>query len=797
MTETETLISCYHCGLDCPNDEIKIEEKYFCCEGCKTVYSILDQNNLCNYYDLEKMNGNSPELAEFSFLDVEDISSKLLNFQNEEISKVSFYIPSIHCSSCLYLLENMYRINQEIKYSQVDFLNKTVNITFNHNKLSIRQLAELLTQLGYKPLLSPADHSKANRITQDRKLLTRLGVAGFCAGNIMLFSFPEYFGLEDSIYQSLFGYLNIALALPVVVYSASGYFESVYKSLQKGFINIDFPIMLSILVAFFRGIYEVVVNNGAGYFDSLTGLIFFLLIGKWFQQKTYNFLSFERDYKSYFPMAVTLLEWGQEKTIPIADLKKGDKIVVRNGELIPADSFLYKGNANIDFSFVTGESAIIHKNIGDYIYAGGRQEGEKLELEVLNDVSQSYLTQLWNTDTFKKTNESRIKIFSNLVGKYFTIGVLTLAFSVAFYWYWTDQSKMLNAFTAILIIACPCTLALSYPFALGNALRIFGKQNLYLKNGDIIEQMAHCDAIVFDKTGTITDSKESKVQFESIRVLSTLEENLLSALVRNSTHPIALKIRKFLIQESQLKFNFFKETPGLGIEGQYEGIIIKLGSDKLVKVPFEKQKNLKFKDSIAHLSFNDKYVGNFAVPNNYRVGIEKTITELTKKYDTYLLSGDNDAERAQLEKSFYIKKNLQFNFSPHDKLNFIKHLQEKGKKVLMIGDGLNDAGALKQADMGIVVTEDTLNFTPMSDGILKADQLKELPKYLEYSQFGMKLIQFSYGFSLMYNTIGLVFAVQGTLSPIVAAILMPLNSITLVSIASFGMIWKGKKLFSN
>ena len=203
-------------------------------------------------------------------------------------------------------------------------------------------------------------------------------------------------------------------------------------------------------------------------------------------------------------------------------------------------------------------------------------------------------------------------------------------------------------------------------------------------------------------------------------------------------------------------------------------------------------------DSVAHLTINNEYFGYFLAPNTYREGMENMVKNLSNQFETYLLSGDNNAEEKQLENWFGKYENSQklyFNCSPHQKLAFIQSLQNKGKKVLMIGDGLNDAGALKQADVGLVITENTLNFTPMSDGILRADKLKDLPKYLNMSQFGMNLIKFSYVFSLMYNCIGLVFAIQGTLSPIIAAILMPINSITLVGIASLGTVWKGASTF--
>ena len=322
-TIVQTSLICYHCGNDCPDDNIHIEEKNFCCEGCKTVYEILDANNLCNYYQGDIHAGTIPQKAHFDFLDNPQIITQLIDFKNDAFERITFYVPSIHCSSCLYLLENLYKIQPAVKYSRVDFLKKQVTIDYftehenqakNDQKprTTLRKLAELLTSLGYEPLISLNDVVKEKQEPSYRNLMTKIGVAGFGAANIMLFSFPEYLGLQDVSFRNLFGYLNFLFAIPVVFYSGSGYFDSVYRSLRKGVINIDVPILLGILTAFFRGVYEVFFLNDAGYFDSVSGLIFFLLIGKWFQQKTYNYLSFERDYKSYFPLAVTRLTQGKK-----------------------------------------------------------------------------------------------------------------------------------------------------------------------------------------------------------------------------------------------------------------------------------------------------------------------------------------------------------------------------------------------------------------------------------------------------------------------------------------------------
>ncbi|QMW00903.1 heavy metal translocating P-type ATPase [Spirosoma foliorum] len=836
-TATISSTICYHCGNDCPDESIVLDDKLFCCDGCKTVYSILNQHQLCQYYDIEQLTGSDQSRpgqsrpgqsrpgnslktdgarqTRLEFLDHPDIVAQLLEFSSESVAKVTFYIPTIHCSSCLWLLEHLYRINPSIQQARVDFLKKQVHLTYNPTELTLRQVVELLSSIGYEPLISLNDVVQAGQKISNRPFLYRLGIAGFCAGNIMLFSFPEYLGLDDSSFKHLFGILNLLLAIPVVFYSASGYFESVWASLKKGVINIDLPILLGILVAFFRGTYEVLFLDGAGYFDSLTGLIFFLLCGKWFQQRTHEFLSFERDYKSYFPMAVTVVgrgatgmgQEGKENeqgvgvnnplptapySIPLAQLRKGDRIRVRNNELIPADGLLYKGQGMIDYSFVTGESEPESKEPGALVYAGGKQVGEAIELEVVRDVSQSYLTQLWNNDAFQKKDTSRIRTFADAVGTYFTITVISLATLVGLYWYaWHDPARAINAFTAVLIIACPCALSLSYPFALGNGLRLLGKRHLYLKNADVIEQMSACDTIVFDKTGTLTTPQQAVVErFD--KSLSSLERGVVVSLVRQSVHPLSRKLTTHLSNALPLPVDGFTEVPGHGIQAIVDGLIVKIGSRSFVDPSFgegtERRETLT--EARTYLSIDHQYRGYFGFPNQYRLGLEPMLASLHKTHRLYLLSGDNDHAQAELTRLFPDAGQMYFNFRPEEKLAFIKHLQDNGRRVMMVGDGLNDAGALKQADVGIAVTDDTIQFTPASDAILEAGALMQLPAMLNYTRFGMRLIRFSFVVSLVYNFIGLSYALTGHLSPVVAAILMPISSATMLAISTLGMRWK-------
>lgn len=786
-TKIDDKIFCYHCGNECNDDFIELDEKPFCCAGCKTVFEILDKSNLCTYYNIETFPGISPNLnfgTRFDYLEDSQTIAKLIDFRDDKLTSVTFYIPQMHCSSCIWLLENLFKLNKSVKNSKVDFLKKKLNVQFAHQELTLKQLVELLTSIGYEPQILLDSLEKKSEAHLNKKLYYKIGIAGFCFGNVMLLSFPEYLSLDMSeiFFRKIFGYLNLILSLPVFLYSASGYFISALQGLKKKVINLDVPISLGILALFIRSSFEVLTFTGAGYFDSLTGLVFFLLIGKFLQEKTYDTLNFERNYKSYFPLSVTILIDGKEKSIPVSKLMVGNRIVVRKNELIPADSILFNGDGRIDYSFVTGESKPVNKVSGELIYAGGRQMGGAIELEVIKEVSQSYLTQLWNNDTFNKSTESAFTNFSNAISKYFTAVVLFIAIVSTLAWLPYNTSTALNVFTAVLIIACPCALALSTPFTLGNAMRVLGRNKLYVKNSAVIEKTAKVSSIVFDKTGTITEPGKSDLVYHG-RILTADEQKQIKSLVRNSTHPLSKKIFDSIGSEEILPVTLFSEVTGKGIEGVIYGNHIKIGSAE-----FTGTSKTDYEDSFlrteVHISINDESVGYFTVSNSYRKGIGEVIRKLEKKYSISLLSGDNPAEKENLKKFFSGKSKLFFRQSPEDKLNYVKQLQSSKEKVMMIGDGLNDAGALTQSDVGISVTDDVSNFTPASDAIADAGVLNRLPVFLQYAKDSVNIIYINFGISFFYNVIGLSFAVQGLLSPLIAAVLMPLSSITVVSFAT-------------
>jgi Cu+-exporting ATPase len=519
--------------------------------------------------------------------------------------------------------------------------------------------------------------------------------------------------------------------------------------------------------------------------DSFAGFIFFLLIGKWFQNKTYKMLSFERDYTSYFPLAITRLTNNEEEIVEIEALKVDDLILLRNEEVLPSDSLLVSEEAKIDYSFVTGESVPVVKRKGDFIYAGGKLLGQRITLKVQHESNRSHLTRLWNEIKSEKETTSGF-LYQNQLSYYFLIAIFIIALGASIGWAFIDPTQITRIVVAILIVACPCALALSAPFTFGNIMRLLGRRGLYLKNTNVIERMNSITDIVFDKTGTLTSGSTDKVELIGDE-LQLAEKNALYALCNSSTHPLSRGIVNYLRSigiTSNDEIENFQESQGKGISGIINGLEVKLGSPSYCTI-----ENIDTTETASYFTVGTKK-GRFVFSSELRIGIPELMKRL-KKYNLHVLSGDKDKDFELLNKIFPKESVILFEQSPADKLNYITKLSLEGKKVLMVGDGLNDAGALGKADVGIAVSEDVFRFTPSSDAIIEASKLSILDRLLSISNFSKTVLLVCLIFSLTYNLIGLSFAISGNLSPLVAAILMPISSITVVIISTF--LIQGKK----
>lgn len=794
--------SCFHCSTPCPEIPISTQGHDFCCQGCATVFELLTSSGLTEFYNLAQTAGVRVKQAgipgRFDYLDQPEVRERIVDFSDAKRTRVTFRIPSIHCVACVWLLEQLFRFQPGIGQSSVNFPRREVSVLFDTAAVKLGQVVSLLASLGYEPDLALADLEERTGARIPKRLWLQLGVAGFAFGNNMLFSIAGYLGLDHFSgpgFRALTGWISLILCIPVVAFSALDYWKSAWVSLRHRLLNIDVPIAAGIAAIFIQSVWEVASGRGEGYFDSLAGLLFFLLCGKVFQRKTYDSLTFDRDYKAFFPLSTRRVAKSGEEWISLSQVEVGDRLLIRHGELVPADATLVSGQAMMDYSFVTGEAEPCEKAVGELLYAGGRQMGGEIAVRTVKRVSESYLTSLWNQQAFTKRTEESLDELTNAYSQRFTRIIIGIALGAAAFWAFKRPELSLKAFTSVLIVACPCALALAAPFTLGTAQRMLARRGVFLKNTRVLEALARVDAIVFDKTGTLTAVGAGAVTFHG-PPLSEVEERWLFSMTRHSTHPYAVRVGASMSREHYPEVvRSFLETAGCGMEGTVAGHELWMGSSawfatrSIVVPPLP-----ACAGGFVHVAIDGRYRGSYALQNALRPSSAALLQKLGEDYEMALLSGDNERERERFAGLFGPRAQVRFNQSPLDKLEFVRSRQGAGRRVLMVGDGLNDAGALKQSDAGAAVVENVGAFSPACDLILSSHRLPELQTVLAYAKSSLRMVRASFMVSTIYNVVGIAIAARGELSPIVCAILMPLSSVSVIAFSCGAMAWSARTI---
>lgn len=778
--------TCYHCGEACASVVIQYDEKDFCCAGCKSVYEILQSNNLCNYYNITQNPGATQQRAHvntyYDFLDEPHVIDQLTFFKEGSQLHIKFTIPNMHCSSCIWLLENLYKLNPGVISSRVTFLEREINIVFDTKKTSLKDVVILLKKIGYEPNLTLEDLNSKQSKKINRTQIYKIGIAGFCFGNIMMISLPDYFSngnfLNDAYLNTVFNYISLGLSLPVLFYCAQEFFISSWQQLRLKKLNIDIPIAFAILVTFVVSLYLIIFEHKLGFLDSMSGIVFFMLVGRFFQNRSYNYLNFQRNFSSYLPIAVNIMADGKEKNIAITDANVGDEIVLRQQEIVAADGILLNDEAWFDYSFVTGESNWVQKHKHEVIYAGAIQKSAISNLKISKKPSQSYITQLWNSKQNPKFVSNTL-LTTERINVYFSAIVLLLGSLACAYWLWHHEYyTAVKALVTVWIVACPCALLLCSTFTYGNMISILANNGLYIKNAAVLEEMRRINTLIFDKTGTITNTNQSEIKYTG-KELSPSEQIAIYSLANLSIHPLSKTIVSYVQSNETFHVEDFNSYDGKGIEGIVYGKKIKLGSQQwLGATSTEENKFTK-----VFVSIDEKIYGFFEIKNKYRTDVLNVLSRLKKTYDMHLLSGDNDAERDSLSGIFSEETSLNFNQLPEQKTNYIATLQAKGQKVMMLGDGLNDANAFEKSNVGVAIIENENNFLPACDVIMQAGSLYNLPDILAYIKKSKAILAITFGVSIIYNLIGLSFAMKGLLTPVNAAILMPISTVSVVGLS--------------
>lgn len=796
-------LECAHCGEPCESRQIEYADRYFCCAGCKSVFKILEQHGLCEYYDredssraLRKALATEADDDRYAVLNDPAVEARLISFASATRNRVVWAIPTLHCASCVWLLEQINRLDTGVLTSLVDVMRKTVTIDYDPQVTSLSSIANTLASIGYAPLLrlestdAEARTGKEHTSSSTRALYTRIGLAAFAAANTMLMAFAQYLAGFETISPDLrtaFNWIAVLLSIPVLLYSASPWFTAASAALRQRRISLDVPVAMGILALFVRSIVDIVQGTGEGYLDSFNALVMLLLIGRLFQQKAFDALSFDRTYRSFFPLSVRVRRNDDESVLPIEQIVVGDLLSIRNGEVIPCDCMLESEIGYINYSFVTGESIPVEALKGQTVHAGGQIVGRAAALRAIKEVSHSELANMWDR-TSKRSSRKTFITLSDSFGRWFTLFAVVFAVGGAFLWL-PDLTMAFNVFTAVLIIACPCALTLAAPITLGTAMGRLGDLGIYLKNIGTLLDLQRINAVFFDKTGTLTEATH-ELEYRG-RELSETEWQSVRAVASQSAHPVSRSIAGNTSQHEGVHVWNLAEFTGKGVSGSTRSEHIILGSLPFVSArlskPFSEDDAQKLSaNGTTHLAVNGKYAGAFALRSTLRPGIADTVrTLLAKGNDVQIVTGDSDRDRALLL-GFLGGDKLKFNCKPEAKIAYVEAARANGSHVLMVGDGLNDAGAMGAADVAIAVTQETATLVPACDVIMRSPWLQALPQLIDYARQVKNVVMISFLISIAYNALGLTLAIMGLLSPLMAAILMPVSSLTVIAVSVFG-----------
>lgn len=795
---------CRHCGLPCDDQAVSTDTGPFCCIGCEAVFDLLAAHRLSGYYSDCAVPPGVPQrdrarraADRFAGLDDPDVAARVVQFDDGRTAVATFAVPSVHCGSCVYLLEQLWRFDAGITRSEVNLQRRTVRVEFRSDATTARRIAEQLASLGYEPV-TDGEKSAGTMPRARRRLYMQLGVAGFAFGNMMLFSIPRYVNggpLGDG-FQGLFDGLNVAFALPVLVFSAADYFRVGWRAIRARTISIEVPVAIGLAVMFGRSVADLAVRRGPGFLDSFAGLVFFLLIGRLFQQKAFERLAFDRTFRSFLPLTVHVQDGTALRTIAAGALRPGDCLVLRRNEIVPADARLLDVDAAVDYRFLTGEETPVVVRAGERVRAGGRA-ASAMRLTVLRTPSESELASLWANPAFAAPKDRWIVEAGGRFGAWFTTLACGLAAAGAIAW-WPDAAASATVATAVLIVACPCALTLSAPIALGTAMGLLGRRGLFLKDAAVVLDLSRIDTVIFDKTGTLTTTTALAV--DAIGNLTAREWALAQRLASESSHPVSVAIARADVRVGQVDGTVIhhhqaptrpehaREVPGEGLTGTIDGERLAIGSAAFIAGLTRQPVGPPDRTFV----LVGQRVGWVQVTARPRAGIEAAARALQNEYALVLASGDSDHEAAQWSPLF--GSAMHFRQTPVQKLALVQAQRQAGRRVLMVGDGLNDGGALRAADVGFSVCDDSACIVPACDGAIGGAGLAELPAVLRFTRRTRQIVIAAFAVSVAYNVVGLTLALTGSLTPLASAILMPISSLTIVGLSSGGVRWAAHRV---
>ena len=785
---------CLHCGTATPDSFCE-----FCCTGCEQVYKILNQAGFEHYYslkDLEEVKFEIPaEIKSNSYEYFNDLlfieqHSKLYN---KEYKQINLFLYGVQCAACVWLIDKLPSLCIGVLKADLNYSNSVVTIVYDDSKTSLQKIAQTLNNIGYPPEPYNPNEEELQSRNAIKLLLIQLGVAGFCAGNTMMIAISLYQGYFSGIaenYKTFLHWVSFFLCLPTVFFSAQPFFKSALVSLRFKQIHIDFPISLGILIGFIYSFVNTVLNYNEVYYDSICMLIFLLLIGRFLQKK-----GIERAYKTANLENLILPTYARVKNASgefvesyLKTVKKDDLVKVLAGEKIAVDSTVIKGSSAVDNSFLTGESLPIDIYKGSVVFAGAINLNSEIITKANGSFYESRISKIISLIKTSVSDKSTVSSSVNKLSSYFVVCVLLLASACFLYWSMIADIKtaIMNSIS-LLIVTCPCALGLAAPLVIARSVGQLARKEIFVRNSEFFDRLLSAKNIYFDKTGTLTtgDFKIIKEFYEERVDKQDLLEKI-SILEKTSSHPI--KNAFITNSNSEIKLISKENIDTQGIEGVFSDDTrltvgsLKLFNDRKINFPTEIIESYKSKNlSIVLVALENKFVACFAVGDKVREGMSQLVAKLNSYgKEVNILSGDNFEVVHKVGEDIDIAfENLFAEKTPEEKTEIIKNKQFN----CMIGDGANDAPALKASDVSIGVGGSSEVNLLVADSFIRNFSSNNLLLLFDTASRVKKAIIINIIFSLLYNILGAGLAFMGYLNPLYAAILMPISSFTVILLA--------------
>ncbi len=788
--------SCFHCGLPLNGSKLTVDidgrSEPMCCTGCQAVAQAIVQSGNLDYYRFREQKSATgrelvPEfLKQIKVYDHPAVQQQFVHNASEQVKQVSLIIEGIVCAACIWLNEQYLKQLPGIVNVSINYSTHRANVEWNDEQIKLSQILEAISHIGY--LAHPYDPQTQQKIYDDqrKKLIRQIGIAALFGMQVMMFAVALYagdwWGISDS-FKNFFRWLSLILTTPILLFSAQPFFKGALQDLKLRRAGMDVPVTLGMTLAYVASAWHVWTGEHDVYFDSVAMFVFLLLSVRLFELSARKKAAEKIEALTNLTPTMThrLDDNDEIEVVPTVELKLKDRFLVRPGEVIPTDGVLLSDTALVDEALLTGEQHAVEKFAGDVLIGGSYNLEQPIQLEVHRlgqDTVLSGIKRLIEKAQGFKPDVARL---ADRVASIFVSVLLLLVVISGIVWWQIDPERMLPVVVATLVVTCPCALSLATPASLSAAIGSLTRQGMLVAKAHALEIMPQIDTVIFDKTGTLTTGVLTLArQVDADEIKADFNRQLAHSLELHSEHPVAHALVSSDIESLPVKH--LLHVTGRGIEGEIDGETYYIGNQAFIREVADLPQQARLDDElqVVYLAKRGQWLASFGFNDPLKPDARQTVNELRARgIDVRILSGDRSDYVASIAQQLDIE-HYDAEQLPQDKLQRVKDLQAQGRKVAMVGDGVNDAPVLAAADLSISLSMGTDLARAASDMVINGGHLSPLPTAIGITTKMMRVIRQNFIWAITYNVVAVPFSMAGFVPPWLAAIGMSLSSLIVV-----------------